>query len=63
MTDLTLNESRKIDAPAKDVFNAWLDPKMLARFMTPAPGTTVPTANADPREGGRFDIVMRISVV
>ncbi len=37
MTDLTLNVSRTINASAETLFNAWLDPKMLARFMSPGP--------------------------
>ncbi|MEP3278597.1 MAG: SRPBCC domain-containing protein [Stappiaceae bacterium] len=60
MTDLSLTVSRKFAAPAKQIFDAWLDPAMLARFMTPAPGMTVPKAETDPVEGGRFDIVMKM---
>ncbi len=59
MTDLTLNVSRTINASAKRLFDAWLDPDMLARFMTPGPGMTVPTASSDATVGGRFDIVMK----
>ena len=59
MTDLTLNISRKINAPAEAVFNAWLNPEMLARFMTPGPNMTVPSAKSDACEGGRFEIIMR----
>lgn len=59
MTDLTLTVSRTIKAPAEALFEAWLDPQMLARFMTPGPGVTVPKAEADAREGGRFAIVMK----
>ena len=60
MTELSLTTSRVIAAPQDRVFDAWLDPEMLARFMTPMPGTTVPKADNDPVEGGRFDIVMRV---
>ncbi len=59
MTDLSLTTSRTISAPPARVFDAWLDPAMLARFMTPGPGMTVPSAEADPVEGGRFAIVMK----
>lgn len=59
MTDLSLTVSRNISAPAETVFNAWLDPAMLAKFMAPGPGMSVPTAKTDPVEGGRFDIVMK----
>ena len=41
------------------MFNAWLDPAMLARFMMPGPNMTVPHAATDPTEGGRFEIVMK----
>ena len=58
MTELSCTISRTINAPAEDVFNAWLDPVMLAKFMLPGEGVTVPKATADPREGGRFDILM-----
>lgn len=58
-TELKLQVSRDLPHPVEKVFNAWLDPKMLARFMIPGPGMTVPEATTDPREGGRFRIVMR----
>ena len=57
--ELALEVSRVIDAPKKRLFDAWLDPQMLARFMTPADGVTVPEAKTDPKEGGRYLIVMR----
>lgn len=59
MTELSLTTSRIIEAPQQDVFNAWLDPDTLRRFMMPGPGMTVPTASTDPRPGGRFEIVMQ----
>ena len=59
MTDLSLTISRKINASPEVVFNAWLDPEMLARFMLPGEGMSVPSAKTDPVEGGRFEIVMR----
>ena len=55
--ELALEVSRVINAPKERLFNAWLDPDMLRRFMTPGPGMTVPAASTEPREGGRFDIV------
>ena len=59
MTELSLNVSRTINAPVERLFNAWLDPNMLARFMIPGDGMSVPKAATDPVEGGRFDIVMQ----
>lgn len=58
MTDLNLTVERTIKAKQADVFNAWLDPQMLRQFMMPAAGMSVPKASNDPREGGRFEIVM-----
>ena len=58
-TDLEVNLTKTIPAPRKDVFNAWLDPKVLARFMTPGPGMTVPKAETDPKPGGKFLIIMK----
>lgn len=60
MSELSTSVSRNIAAPRSKVFNAWLDPKMLAKFMTPMPGTTVPKATNDASVGGRFEIVMKI---
>ncbi len=57
-TELTLTVTQVIAAPQKRVYDAWLDPAMLARFMVPCMGGTVPEANTDPRVGGRFRVVM-----
>ncbi len=58
MSELSLTVSRTIKAPPKALFDAWLDPSMLARFMLAAPGMTIPKASADARVGGRFDLIM-----
>ena len=58
MTDLTLTVERVIAAPPEDVFKAWLDPETLRKFMTPEASMSVPRASTDPREGGRFAIIM-----
>ncbi len=57
--DLSLTIERVIAAPPEAVFNAWLDPVMLAKFMHPAPDMVAPEISNDPRIGGRFDILMR----
>ncbi len=57
-TDLALTVSRTIDAPPEALFNAWLDPVTLARFMRPMAEMPAPTVSNDPRVGGRFDILM-----
>ena len=59
MTDLSLEVSHLIKAPKDRVFDAWLNPEILAKFMTPAQDVTVPVAEVDAREGGRFKVVMR----
>lgn len=59
MTDLNLTVERTINAPQADVFNAWLNPEMLRKFMMPAAGMSVPEASNDPKEGGQFEIVMQ----
>lgn len=59
MADITLTVSRTINAPAKTVFDAWLNPEMLRQFMIPGDSMIVPSAKTDPIEGGRFEIIMR----
>lgn len=59
MTELSLAVSRTIAAPASKVFEAWLDPQMIANFMRPMPDMPAPRVKNDPVEGGRFDIVMK----
>ena len=56
--DLTLTVTRAIKARPEQVFDAWLNPDMLMRFMQPGPGMTTPQATSDPRVGGRFDLIM-----
>lgn len=60
MSDLTVNVSKVINAPATKVFDAWLDPVTLARFMLPMPGMACPSVENDAREGGAFTIVMQV---
>lgn len=48
---------RWIDASAEELFDAWLDPASLAEWMVPR-RIDRSTASVDPREGGRFEIVM-----
>jgi len=59
MTDISLTVLRNIGAAAKTVFDAWLDPELLRKFMIPGDSMIVPSANTDPTVGGRFEIVMR----
>ena len=58
MTELTLTVSRLIEAPAERLFDAWLDPEIMTRFMVPRPEMHISEASTDPRVGGRFRVVM-----
>jgi uncharacterized protein YndB with AHSA1/START domain len=56
--DLTLTVTRLIPVPPERVFNAWLNPDMLTRFMLSGPGMGCRSARTDPRVGGDYLIVM-----
>ncbi len=60
MNDLSVVVSRTFPVPAARVFEAWLDPEALAKFMTPGEGVTVPKATTDPVVGGEFEILMNV---
>jgi len=60
MNDLICKLSRVINAPIDKVFDAWLDPQLLSRFMLPMPGMPQPKTEVDGREGGRFTIHMDV---
>ena len=60
MNDLSLSVSRTINAPIEKVFDAWLDPKMLAQFILPMPGMPQPEVENEPAQGGSFTIVMPV---
>lgn len=58
MTDLSLSINRILKASPKAVYDAWLDPATIARFMAGGADQRVTEARTDPRVGGRFRIVM-----
>ncbi len=58
MTDLSLKVTQFVKAAPERVFDAWLNPDMIRKFMLTGPGTGVASASTDPRVGGRYDIVM-----
>ncbi len=58
MTDLTVNINKIIHAPIEKVFDAWLDPKMLSKFMRGMPEMPESDVETDAREGGSFTIIM-----
>lgn len=57
--NLELTTSRIIPAPPKTVFEAWLDPMALAKFIKPMDGMSDCAVEVDAREGGDFLIVMK----
>ena len=58
INELELTVSRRIPAPRARVFDAWLSPRMLEKFMRPA-GIGMPSrVTNDPVKGGRFSIIM-----
>ena len=58
MTDLSLKVTKDIPASPERVFDAWLDPEMIRRFMLTGGGSGVKHASTDPKVGGRYDIIM-----
>lgn len=60
MNDLTVKLTKTINAPAEKLFDAWLDPVMLAQFILPMPGMPNPEVENDAREGGSFSIIMQV---
>ena len=60
MTELKVNIEKIINAPIDKVFDAWLDPKMLAKFMRGLPEMTETDVEIDAREGGRFTFTMNL---
>lgn len=59
MTDLTLTCTRIISASPEQVYNAWLDPAVIRKFMAGGAIQTVTEARTDPRVGGAFYILMK----
>ncbi len=60
MTDLTVILHKTINAPIEKVFDAWLSPETLSKFILPMPGMPEPHTEVDAREGGDFLIVMQV---
>ena len=60
MTELSVNIEQTIHAPIDRVFDAWLDPTLLARFILPMRGMPAPEVANEAREGGRFSIIMQV---
>jgi uncharacterized protein YndB with AHSA1/START domain len=58
MTDLKVNIEKIIHGPIEKVFDAWLDPKLMSKFMMGMPDMPESDVENDPREGGSFTIAM-----
>ena len=58
MSELKLNLNKVIKAPQEAVFNAWLNPITISKFMLPMPGMKAPKVEVDAVIGGAFSIVM-----
>ncbi|MCY0093151.1 SRPBCC family protein [Hoeflea ulvae] len=59
LNELELTVSRKIPVPRQKVFDAWLSPRMMEKFMRPGGSDMTSTATNDPVKGGRFSIIMQ----
>ena len=60
MNDLTVNVSKIIGAPITKVFDAWLDPSTLAKFILPMPGMEDSQVENEVQVGGAFTIIMQV---
>jgi len=60
MNDLTVKVTKTIHAPIEKVFDAWLNPEMLSKFILPMPGMPHPQIETDACEGGNFTIIMQV---
>lgn len=60
MTNLACHVTQVINAPIERVFDAWLNPETLSRFMLPMPGMPRPKTEVDGQQGGRFTIHMDV---
>ena len=58
MSDLTVSLKKTINAPIEKVFDAWLKPETISKFMMPMPGMKEPEVSNNPRVGGEFSIIM-----
>ena len=56
--DLALKLTRIIPAPPERVFDAWLTPALMTRFLHGHPEHSVTNAESEARVGGAFRVVM-----
>jgi uncharacterized protein YndB with AHSA1/START domain len=58
MAELSVSLNKIIHARIEKVFDAWLNPKMLSKFMRGMPDMADTDVEIDAREGGRFTFTM-----
>jgi uncharacterized protein YndB with AHSA1/START domain len=58
-TPVTVRVTCRFDAPPERVFDAWLDPKIAAKFLFATPSGRMVRAEIDARVGGKFVFVDR----
>ena len=56
--NLSLRISRTLQHSREKVFEAWTDPKVVARWFAPSDGFRVVVRTLEPRVGGRYAIEM-----
>ena len=56
---IVLTVERRIAAPPERLFDAWLDPESVGRWLFATPDGVMERVEIDPRVGGRFTIVER----
>ena len=49
---------RRVKAAAEQIFDLWIKPDLMVRWMSPFPGTVHCKASCDLRPGGTFSLVM-----
>ena len=54
----TVQIRRRLRATADQVFDLWIKPDLMVRWMSPYPGAVDCKASCDPRPGGAFSLVM-----
>jgi uncharacterized protein YndB with AHSA1/START domain len=54
-----LRLERTFNAPAQEVFEAWISPELLRRWWPAGPDWETPVAEVDARVGGKLRLVMR----